>query len=367
MPIFDPAIAERLAAMPRPEGTANARCAALMNWCAGAGLLHFTLAPGFGGEGAPLSQAIAVAFELAHRSASAGLIYAMHMGQLISWSGHMGASDYLGDQLCDLVARKGLVASVASEPQTVGNIHRAAAQITGGGEVLELAKETTNTSYVPQSAAFLVTAMDDAARPVQRMVLVRADATEAKALREVQMLGMNGIHNAAWAFTFRYPRDAVFGEPFSNIAAATMTPASHLLWAAVWSGLAARALDTTRRFARKEVSESAQPAVLARLSTLRNRHYMINALIRDNLPQARPASPFEAAARINRLKIMGSEAARDVVLACLEITGLRGYAETGPYSLTEALRDVLSGPIMVSNARLQGNTAGIDRYSEERP
>lgn len=367
MPIFDPAIAERLAPMPRPEGSEQDRCRALMDWCANAGLLHFTMAQRFGGEGAALSQAIAVTFELAHRSGSAGLTYAMHMAQLVSWAGHIGSSEYLAAELADLVARKGLVASVVSEPATGGDIHRATARITGSGEGLELGKETTNTSYVPQSAAFLVTAMDDGARPAQRMVLVRADATEAVALRENRLLGMQGIHNAAWAFTFRYPRAAVFAEPFTTIAAATMTPATHLLWAAVWSGLAARALDIARRYARKEVSEASQPRVMATLSELRNRHYLINALIRDNLPEARPVSPFESAARINRLKIMASEAAREVVLACLETTGLRGYAETGPYSLTETLRDVLSGPIMVSNARLQSNTAGIDRYSEEKP
>jgi hypothetical protein len=101
------------------------------------------------------------------------------------------------------------------------------------------------------------------------------------------------------------------------------------------------------------------------LSTLRNQHYVLNAMIRDNL--APNPSTFAAAAAINRLKIVGSEAARNIALACQQIIGLRAYAESGPYSLSEVVRDVISGPLMVANARLQANTAGIDRFSEERP
>ena len=363
MLITDPALLKRLSLMPVPTGSPSEACAALIAWCRASNLLHFTLPEALGGEGAPLAHAVMVAFELARRSGSAGLTYAMHMGQLMAWAGHLGGSDYLTAQLRGLVAVRGLIASVVSEPQTGGDIHKAAARIDAG----VLVKETSNTSYVPDAVAFLVTAMDDGPRPVQRMVLVRADATVAQVRHQNRLLGMTGIDNASYAFTFRYPPAAVFAEPFATIASATMTPATHLLWAGVWSGLAARALDTARAYAKAEVPPAAQPAVQARLSGLRNQHYLINALIRDNLPDARPPNPFEAAARINRLKIMASDAARDVVLACLEVTGLRGYAQTGPYSLTDAVADVLSGPIMVSNARLQGNTAGIDRYSDERP
>ena len=92
--------------------------------------------------------------------------------------------------------------------------------------------------------------------------------------------------------TFRYPRAAVFAEPFAAIASTTMTAATHLLWAALWSGLAARALDTARRYAKAELPEGAATPVLTRLSDLRNRHYLLNALIRDNLPGTRPATPF---------------------------------------------------------------------------
>ncbi len=333
----------------------------LMDFLAESDLLALTVPLPLGGRGAPMADGVALTFDLARRSGSVGLTYAMHLAQIHTWAAHVGGSAYLADELRALIASGKLVASVVSEPGTGGNIHKATAVLAEG-----LQKDTSNTSYVPQAGAFLVTAMDDSGpKPVQRMVMVRADQTQATEKQRNFMMGMNAIHNAAWSFTFRYPPEAVFAEPFATIASATMTAATHLLWAAMWSGLAARALDTAQRYAKQELPPDIAAPVMTRLSELRNRHYTLNALIRDNL---RPAiTPFAAAAAINRLKITGSEIACEITLACLTITGLRGYAESGPYSLAEVVRDVLSGPLMVANARLQANTAGIDRYSDDRP
>ena len=332
----------------------------LMDFLADNDLLALTVPQAMGGRGAPLADAVTLTFEVARRSGSAGLTYAMHLAQIHTWAAHVKDSAYLAEELRTLIATRRLVASVVSEPATGGNIHKATAVME---EVLT--KDTSNTSYVPQAGAFLVTAMDHSGpKPVQRLVMVRADQTVATEQHRHEMMGMKGIHNAAWSFTFHYPPEAVFAEPFATIASTTMTAATHLLWAALWSGLAARALGTAQAYAKQELPPDIAGPVLIRLSELRNRHYVLNALIRDNLAPA--ATPFAAAA-INRLKIAGSEIACEVALACLTITGLRGYAEGGPYSVAEVVRDVLSGPLMVANARLQANTAGIDRYSEERP
>jgi acyl-CoA dehydrogenase len=355
MTFSDPAIAKMLTDLP---GSA----AGLMQFVADQDLLALTIPKAFGGRGAPLSDGIELTFELSRRSGSAGLTYAMHLGQLHTWAAHIKGSTYLADELRALIAARKLVASVVSEPETGGNIHRATAVMAQ----TELRKETSNTSYVPDAGAFLVTAMDHSGpKPVQRLVMVRADATEAVEKRRNLLMGMKDIDNRAWSFTFRYPTEAVFADPFATIASTTMTAATHLLWAGLWSGLAARALDTAGRFVKAELPPDIAAQVQTQLSDLRNKHYILNALIRDNLRP--PAAPFAAAAAINRLKIIGSDSARDIALGCLQIIGLRGYAEGGPYTMSEVVRDVLSGPLMVANARLQANTANIDRYSEERP
>ena len=355
MAFSDPDLARLLKTLP---GDA----AGLMRFVADHDLLALTIPRDLGGRGAPLGRGVDLTFELSRRSGSAGLTYAMHLAQLHSWAAHVKGSTYLAQELRSLIATRKLVASVVSEPETGGNIHRTTAVMAQS----ELRKETSNTSYVPDAGAFLVTAMDHSgAKPVQRLVMVRADATDAVETRRNHLMGFKDIDNRAWSFTFRYPPEAVFSETFATIAATTMTAATHLLWAGLWSGLAARALDTAARFAKTELPPDIAAAVQTQLSALRNQHYVLNALIRDNLrPQP---TPFAAAAAINRLKIIGSDSARDTALACLQIVGLRGYAETGPYSLSEVVCDAISGPLMVANARLQANTAGIDRYSEERP
>lgn len=360
-------LTQTLAAMPTPTGSATDQCAALMAWCADQGLLALTVAQDHGGAGLTLAHAVQVTFDLARRSGSAGLTYAMHTGQMHTLSAH-AKTPYLVDTLRHVVAARGLVASVVSEPETGGNIHRATAVLAPDGSAMTLHKTTSNTSYVPDAAAFLVTAMDTGGpRPVQRLVVVRADATTAVDVRRNHLMGMQGIDNRAWAFDFRFPPEAVMDAPFATIASATMTAATHLTWAALWSGLAARALDTASRFVKTELPADGPEAGLnlRLLSELRNQHYQLNAMIRDNLTPL--PQPFAAAAAINRLKIAGSDLACHIVTQCLRITGLRGYAEGGPYALSEPLRDVLSGPIMVANARLQANTMGIDRYSPERP
>ena len=325
-------------------------------------LLALTVPTDLGGGGLPLSDGISVTYDLARRSGSAGLTYAMHLAQIHTWAAHVKGSAYLADELRALIATRRLVASVVSEPETGGNIHKATAAL--GADALH--KDTSNTSYVPGAGAFLVTAMDaSGAKPVQRLVMIRADATQATEKRRLTMMGMKDIHNAAYSFAFHHPPEAVFADPFAQIASATMTPATHLLWAGLWSGLAAHALDIAGRFARTELPPDIAAGVQLRLSALRNHHYTLNALIRDNLSPA--SSPFAAAAAINRLKIEGSDLAQQVALGCLSLVGLRGYAEGGPYSLAEIVADTLAGPLMVANARLQANTAGIDRYSEERP
>ena len=328
-------------------------------------LLALTVPVELGGRGWLMADAVALTFAMARRNGSAGLTYAMHGAQLHSWAAHVKGNAYLADQMRDLIATRRLVASVVSEPQTGGNIHTATATL-GAEKGNILHKTTSNTSYVPQAGAFLVTAMDVAgAKPVQRLVMVRADATTAREVRRNSLMGMNDICNAAWDFSFAYPPDAVFADPFGSIASASMTPATHLLWAATWSGLAARALETGHAFARTELPPDLAAQMQVKLSELRNKHYALNALIRDNLAPA--TNPFAAAANTNRLKIMASQWASEIAQGCLTLIGLRAYAEDGPFSLAEVVRDSLSGPLMVANGRLQGNTAGIDRYSEDHP
>jgi acyl-CoA dehydrogenase len=58
------------------------------------------------------------------------------------------------------------------------------------------------------------------------------------------------------------------------------------------------------------------------------------------------------AAELNALKVGVSEAVVDVVRLALEVTGMAGFTEDGPYSVARILRDVHTAPLMISNHRL---------------
>jgi len=356
--------------MPVPTGDAVARAAQIMAWLRTHRLVSLLAPRVQGGEGGGLAEAVQVVFDVASRSGSAGLTYAMHLSQVWSLVGHGAGSPYLMGVLAEVSEAQGLIASVASELRSHGNIHLSHNRIVPDEAGGRLSKDTTNTSYAPEASAFLATALDgEGARPVQRLVLVRAADTVMRERHRNHLLGMNGIDNRSWSFDFRFPMQAVLDEPFPAIASRTMTPATHILWAAVWSGIAASALGKARQVVKQMGTDGAHAGQT--LSELRNRHFLINTLIRDALAESTAHDgrvvSLGGSARINRLKITASDLACEVVLGALKLCGLRGYAEGGSLSVAEEVRDVLSGPLMVSNARLQSNTLKIDRYSEERP
>jgi acyl-CoA dehydrogenase len=187
--------------------------------------------------------------------------------------------------------------------------------------------------------------------------------------RETGFLGMRGMLNRSYGFTARFGEAAIFDEPYPLIARATMTPTIHILWAALWSGMAAEALDRSRRFVAEEADEATAPALSLELTRLGDLHHAMNALIRDAIAdQERPESVavgIAATARIKRLKLLASNMVVEICIGAIKLIGLRAYALGGPYSLATLLRDALSAPIMVSNHRLATANAGIERFIEE--
>jgi acyl-CoA dehydrogenase len=59
------------------------------------------------------------------------------------------------------------------------------------------------------------------------------------------------------------------------------------------------------------------------------------------------------------LKIGSSEAAPQIVHKALQIVGILGYKNDGPYSLGRHYRDVLSGSLMISNERIASKSASM--------
>lgn len=343
------------------------------------GLLAAVVPPAYGGVGLSVGEVARVTQYIARVSGSAGLLYAMHMSQLLSVVRHGGTSEFFEDLLRRAVRDQILFASGTSEKGLGGDILHSLCVIeedAKGG--LSVTKEIPNISYVDHAGAVLVTAMRPGPKGATQ-VLIAAEAAGIAFTpgREAGFIGMRGLLNRSYKLTARFPAAAIFPQRFAAISRDTMAPSIHIFWAAVWSGIAARALQTAKAFVANEMAaDDATCAVVAHeLTRLCDKHHAMNALIRDAIidfdtlsaaeNSAVGAAGFKMAARSNRLKVTCSQLLNEINQGALELIGIRGYAEGGPYSLSEPLRDGLSGSLMVSNYRLSANNAKLERFIEE--
>ena len=328
------------------------------------------------GLGLPIGAIARVTFHVGRLSGSAGLIYAMHMSQALSVIRHGGDGSYFSSLLDWMVRDQVLVASGTSEKGVGGDIFGSICQVeTDDDGTLRVTKESPNISYLDHAGALLVTAMRSEAKGKPSQVLIAADMrrVDLRPGRDGAFMGMRGILNRPYAFTARFGPEAVFRETYPVIARETMTPTIHILWAALWSGLACQILDKVKAYIAKEMSDGTD-AQMARVhaSRLVERHHMMNALIRDAIADFNddggatpPGVGLKRTARVKRLKLSCSELLAEVCDGALELVGLRGYADVGLYSLSEPLRDAMSARIMVSNHRMRLGNAELERYIEE--
>ncbi|MEZ4629941.1 MAG: hypothetical protein R2880_04365 [Deinococcales bacterium] len=363
---------EQLSKIPQ-ELSSKDRSDIILQHCKDLRLLSIVVPKSFGGEEYALKDVVKLVFSISKTSASAGLIYAMHLSQLLCLVRH-GNTTFLQECLQKLSDEQGLIASVTSEIRVGGDIFGSQCHILEKGDALLLEKSTPNISYADTAGAFLITAMDlRIKKPTQRLIYVLKEQAELVVLHRNSFLGMQGISNGSYKIQANFSEDAIFSDNFPLIARETMTPTTHILWAALWSGIASHVIEVCRRFISKELESNSniQQYMSFKLSELVNLHHTMNSLIRDSLHTWESSKSssigFSAAAQYNRLKIICSETLNGICYQALNICGLRGYAEDGPYSLAEAIRDALSAPLMVSNYRLMQNTLAVEKFVQEEP
>lgn len=342
---------------PPSSGSPRSRADALVRWAQSEDLVYPD-------EGRDLSSAVGLTYDISKLSGSAGLILAMHLSQAYSLAWAADRQPSLSSALASLATSQGMIASVISEPRTRGDILDGDAKVTLIKARVRITKRTLNTSYVPQAAAFLVSGTDD--KGDQRLALANAEETDATPLGTTQMIGMGGIDNRPWSFTFDLPRAQLFDADLARVSRAAMTPATYILWAACWSGITASALSKAETALRQ--SKASETSAL---TDLRARHARITDAVRGALQaQSEGDAGILDLARsvlMNRLKIFASEEAVRIVVAAQALIGFRGYLRDDPLSVEVELRDILSAPLMVSNARLRAQTARLECYVDPRP
>jgi len=327
----------------------------------------------YGGAGLTMRQLGSLCATLAAACGSSGMVLAMHTIQVACIVRHTAGNPRLEAYLRDLVKHQWLLASMTSEVGTFGDTRSSicAVEREGSGEHarFRLHKEATTGSYCAHADAILVTARRDANVPAsdQVLVLVRKEDATLTQTTTWDTLGMRGTCSPGFSLQSSGPLDHVLPVPYSDISAHSMVPYSHILWAALWSGIASEAYNKAagyvRSVARKNpgtVPPTAQALaeLSVQLQALRLQWQGVADEF-DALPSVEPLMSIGWALKFNRLKISASEAMPRIVHGALQIIGIMAYKNDSPLSLGRPYRDSLSASLMISNERIAAKSAAL--------
>ena len=117
-----------------------------------------------------------------------------------------------------------------------------------------LDKDATTGSYCAHADDILVTCRRDADAPRsdQVLVLVRREDATLKQTTTWDTLGMRGTCSPGFRLESSGPVEQIVPGSFADSSAQSMVPYSHILWAALWTGIAADAVGRAGAFVRAE-------------------------------------------------------------------------------------------------------------------
>lgn len=331
------------------------------------GLLSLLVPAALDGQGATLTQAAIVCQALGAACGSSGMILAMHYIQVACLVRHSAANGWHADFLRRVHSEQLLLASVTSEEGIGGSMRTSSCAIATEGDRFSLVKSGTAVSYGAAADALLVTsrAHDGATQGDQVMTVIDKSGLTLERKSEWDAMGMRGTGTEAFLVTGEGSTAQILPAPFAEIAAATMTPVSHILWSAVWTGIAGDAVARARNFlrAKRKPGDTDLPQgalVLAQaIEVLQAAEARLKvALNRFDWALADGPS-FAAAASDNGLKTFVSESALHVAREALTVCGFAGYARTGDFSVSRNVRDLTSAPLMIGNARMREASARL--------
>jgi acyl-CoA dehydrogenase len=324
-------------------------------------LLGLMVPVALGGEGAGLSEVADICFKLGRACSSTAMIFAMHQVKAACLVRHHDGEAWQTGFLRRLAGEQLLLGSSTTEGRSGGAVRASVAPVVAEGGRFRLTREATVISYGLQADAIVTTARRsaDSAPSGQVLLVLPRETYRLEQTGGWSTLGMRGTCSLGFRLEAEGDLRQVLPAAYAEIHALTMTPAAHMLWGAVWTGIAAEAVERARILVRKAfLSGSPSPGdgqltrANAELKTLTG---MLSAAlaryetIKDDR-QALSAVAYQTA--VTALKVEVSEHAVAVVMTALRAAGLTGYRTDGPCSIERLLRDVLSAPLMINNDRI---------------
>jgi acyl-CoA dehydrogenase len=327
----------------------------------------------FGGTGAGMQDLAGMCTAIAQGCGSSGMVLAMHHIQVACIARHGLSSAYFKKYLKELVDKQLLVGSITSEVGVWGDTRSSICAVVREHGNFKLDKDATTASYAEHADDLLVTARrnPDAPQSDQVLVLVRKPDRVLTRTTTWDTMGMRGTCSPGFKMTSSGPEDQVLPGSFADASAQTMVSYSHILWSAVWLGIAsdavARAAACVRAEARKNPGTVPPKAVhLARLSAevqlLRNSVHGQAAEFDEIMTRETGMEELLTvswALKMNNIKVSSSEMAPQIVHDALQIIGIAAYKNDSKLSVGRQYRDSLSAALMISNDRIFGKTASL--------
>jgi len=333
-------------------------------------LLSAYIPPEFGGLGLDMTEIAGLCEALGRYCASTAMIFAMHQIQVACIVHHALGTAFFRDYAREIAREQRLLASATTELGIGGDVRQSicCAKVVDDHFILE--KQAPVISYGEVADAILVTCRraEDAARSDQVLVLVRKEDCLLRRLSEWDTLGFRGTCSCGWDLSVGGDASWILPEPFEVIAARTMLPTSHILWASLWLGIATDAVRRARAAVRAEARThpDRMPTAARRVAELTATLQALEALVHDAVAHyerclddedALGGMPF--ALRMNNLKTVASTMLVHIVSEAMVATGLGGYRRDSATSVERHLRDAFGAPIMVGNDRITGNSAAM--------
>jgi acyl-CoA dehydrogenase len=320
-----------------------------------------------GGAGAGITQVAAAVEELGRHCASTAMVYAMHQIQVASIVRH-GNSPWMRTYLATIAEHELLLASATTEVGIGGDVRSSSCAVVRDGARFRLEKDAPVISYGAWADAVLVTARRTPDSPPndQVLVVVPTTPTTLEERSSWDTLGFRGTCSNGFLLRAEGDLDQVLTDPYGEISASTMLPTSHVVWAAVWLGIAADAVDKARCHVRAEARRKpgTTPPAAVRLAELMGRFEEFRSLVLARaseyelaLDDADVLASMGFALRMNSLKTSASTLVAEIVGQAMTICGIESYRNDAELSLTRQLRDAFGAALMVNNDRILGASA----------
>ncbi|MBA3538145.1 MAG: acyl-CoA/acyl-ACP dehydrogenase, partial [Deltaproteobacteria bacterium] len=262
-----------------------------------------------------------------------------------------------------------------SENGTFGDTRSSICAVEIDGDRMKLAKDATTMSYGEHADAQLVTCRRaaDAAASDQVLVLFEKGNYTLSDIGVWDTLGMRGTCSPGAKFAGHGAAAQIVPGAFADSSALTMVPYSHILWSALWWGIASDAVARAALFVRGEarkkpgtVPPNANKLARVHVELQSMRHNWESCAVEfDELVAEGPEAATNTltsigwALRMNQLKMSCSEMAPRMVHEALQIIGIMAYKNDTKFSVGRHYRDVLSASLMVSNERIAGKSASM--------